>query len=71
MGQGTDELWTLDDLAAFLRVKVSVARFWLRSTDVPYIKIGKQIRFDPDEIKSWVEGQKVRQMSGVNELRRI
>ncbi|MBW8486698.1 helix-turn-helix domain-containing protein [Actinomadura parmotrematis] len=47
----TAELWTIDDLARFLRKKKS----WVYENyreQFPYYKVGQQIRFDPAEIRA-------------------
>jgi excisionase family DNA binding protein len=50
-----DKLLTIDDVAKVFSVEPSVVRYWMRTTNIPYVKIGKQIRFDPGDIKVWVE----------------
>lgn len=52
-----DKLWTVDDVADFCRVRPSVVQYWVRNTDIPAIRLGRQIRFDPQTIREWVEGQ--------------
>lgn len=47
-------LLTVEELALCVKVKPSVVRFWLHNSDIPYIKIGRQIRFDPKEVKEWI-----------------
>ncbi len=51
-------LWTIENVAEFCQVKTSVVKYWLKNTDIPYIKIGKKVRFDPKDIKSWISEQK-------------
>lgn len=53
-----ESLWTIEDVASFCRVAVSVVRYWVRSSDIPYIKLGRQRRFDPEDIKLWIEERK-------------
>lgn len=53
-----DCLWTVEDVAAYCRVNVSLVKSWLRSSDIPSIKLGRQRRFDPEDIKQWIREQK-------------
>jgi len=59
MNKQTENLWTIEDVAEFLQVKPSVVKYWIYSRDIPYIKIGKFYRFDPVEIKEWVNNRKI------------
>ena len=54
----TEQLWTIEDVAEFCRVKVSVVRYWVQQREIPFIKLGKFYRFDPKEVKEWVEEKK-------------
>lgn len=53
-----DCLWTFEDVAAYCRIKVSLVKHWVRSSDIPSIKLGRQRRFDPEDIKQWISEQK-------------
>jgi len=55
----TDILWTREEVAKFLKVKESVVKCWMKSEDLPYIKIGRHPRFDPVDVKQWLEDRKV------------
>lgn len=59
----TDKLWTIEDLAAFAQVKPSVVKYWLRTIDIPYLKIGRQIRFEAPAIKQWVKRKSISQIA--------
>ncbi|MGW7537537.1 helix-turn-helix transcriptional regulator [Amycolatopsis sp. NPDC054798] len=49
-----DPLWTLDDVAAFLRVSVETLRAWRkRNYGPPGRKMGKHLRYDPVEVRNW------------------
>lgn len=54
----TDKLWTLDEVADFLQVKPSVIKYWVQISEIPFVKLGKQYRFDQRDIKTWVEQRK-------------
>lgn len=51
-------LWTLEDVAEFLQVKVSVIKYWMYSAGLPYFKLGKHTRFSPYDLKDWVKKHK-------------
>ncbi len=53
-----DSLWTIADVATFCQVKESVVKYWVYNSDLPFIKLGKHIRFEQEDVKEWVERQK-------------
>jgi hypothetical protein len=71
MDNKTERLWTIEDVGAFARVRTSIVRFWLYNTDIPYIKIGKQIRFDPEEVKGWILEHDRSPRKAKKELKRV
>jgi hypothetical protein len=52
-------LWTIDEVAAHLRVPVLTVR-WLRQEGrfVPAIKVGRRLVWDARDIAAWVESQR-------------
>jgi len=54
MKHSPEKLWTVEDVAEFCQVKPSVVKYWVRNGEIPYIKIGRQIRFDSQAIREWV-----------------
>jgi excisionase family DNA binding protein len=51
----TSSLWTVDDVANYLRVVPDTIRILARRGKIPSIKIGRGIwRFNSKEIKDWV-----------------
>jgi excisionase family DNA binding protein len=44
-----------DELAAGLKVAHGTVYAWCERGLIPYIRIGKCIRFDPVEIRGWLE----------------
>lgn len=51
-----DELWTVDDMASYLRKPVS----WVYDNHKRYFhaaRAGQQLLFAPAEIKAWIRGQ--------------
>ena len=51
-------LVTIKDLSAYLTVKESTLYSWVHNGTIPFHKLNGLIRFDLDEIKSWVEASK-------------
>lgn len=50
-----EPLWTIEEAAAYFKVKESVIRYWMRASGLPYIKLGKHPRFDPIDISKWIK----------------
>lgn len=48
----TDVLWTVTDVARYLRIQPATVRALTRRGKLPAIKIGKAWRFDPRKIRS-------------------
>lgn len=45
---------TTQELASYLRVKESWVRYQIFKKNIPYIKIGRLIRFDQKLVDAWV-----------------
>lgn len=71
MNTATEKLWTIEDVAEFFQVKVSVVKYWLYNLSLPYIKLGKHRRFDPNDLKAWIEIQKTGGNMSNDVLKRI
>jgi excisionase family DNA binding protein len=52
-----EPLWTVKDVADYLRLKRETVRVMARSGKLPAIKVGKLWRFMPDDMKSFMAGQ--------------
>lgn len=49
-----DELWTVRDVATYLRVPVATIYQWRhRRCGPPGRRVGRYVRFDPDEVRAW------------------
>ena len=49
-----EPLWTVEDVAAFLRIPVQTLYQWRRKGFGPQgTRVGKYIRFDPDVVREW------------------
>lgn len=53
------QLLTIDQLAEQLGITVRHVRRLIAERRVPYLKIGKPVRFDPAEIAGWLDGSRV------------
>lgn len=54
MREAVDPLWTVDDVALYLRVPVKTLYQWKwRGEGPPVRKMGRHLRYDPAEVKSW------------------
>ena len=71
MNTATEKLWTIEDVAEFFQVKVSVVKYWLYNLNLPYIKLGKHRRFDPEDVMTWIEIQKTGGNMSNDVLKRI
>lgn len=48
----TEPLWTVEDVANYLRLKEETVRMMARAKKIPALKVGKAWRFRVSEIKS-------------------
>ena len=58
MKSTVSELWTIQEVADFLKVKTSVVKYWLQTSYIPFVKVGKHYRFDSNDIRAWMERHK-------------
>ena len=55
---GPDELWSIQEAAAFLRVPVGTLYQWRhRKIGPSAFKVGRHLRYDPAAVRSWVLDQ--------------
>lgn len=52
-------LWGKREAATFLSIGVSTLERLMAKGDMPYARIGGQVRFDPDLLRSWATEQMV------------
>jgi excisionase family DNA binding protein len=50
-------LWTAIDVAAFLRVSRSWVYHRAESGELPYLRVGGLLRFDPEAIRNFARGE--------------
>lgn len=53
--RANQKLLTIDEAADFLNVKVSRLRSAIFKGDIPYIKLGRLVRFDPKDLIKWID----------------
>ena len=56
-GDGQDAvngLWTIDELASFMRLSRKAAYALVASSEVPRVRIGVRLRFLPQAVQEWV-----------------
>ena len=53
-------LLTPAEVCAVLNVKVSTVYAWVSTAHIPYVRLGRLIRFDLKDVIAWVEKQKVK-----------
>lgn len=59
MNQMTNEPWSsLEEVAVYLGVNKDTIRNWIKKTDIPARKIGRQWKFKISEVDAWVKSGK-------------
>ena len=52
-------LWGVEQVAEYLDVTVHAIYKWrVRGLGPPAAKVGRQLRYDPEDIRAWLESQK-------------
>jgi excisionase family DNA binding protein len=54
------KLLTPEDLSDILQVKLSTIYYWTHIGKIPFMKIGKALRFREDEILIWLRKKEVK-----------
>ncbi|MGW3963427.1 helix-turn-helix transcriptional regulator [Amycolatopsis sp. NPDC005003] len=55
--EGADQLWSVEDVAAYLRVPVKTLYQWKwRGEGPPVSKVGRHLRYDSALVRAWVAG---------------
>ena len=50
-----DNYVSIDEIADYMGVKTVTVRSWLKKTDIPAHKIGRQWKFKRTEIDEWIK----------------
>ena len=58
MQQVTEAWSSLEEVATFLGVNKETVRNWIKKTDIPAQKIGRQWKFKLSEVDAWVKSGK-------------
>ena len=59
MDQNMNEAWSsLEEVATYLGVNQDTIRNWIKKTDIPAHKIGRQWKFKLSEVDAWVKSGK-------------
>lgn len=58
MAESLEKLWTIEQVSDFLQIKTSVIKYWVQISEIPFVRLGKQFRFDPRDIRIWIEHRK-------------
>jgi excisionase family DNA binding protein len=53
------ELVDIEEVASQLGVGIVFVRRLVAERRIPFVKIGKFVRFDPDEVATWIDEQRV------------
>lgn len=61
-----EKLLVIKDVCTFLNIKESALRKMIFENRIPYIKIGRGVRFKPSEIKKWIEKKPLNDVSKEN-----
>ena len=51
----TIPLWTVEEVANYLRLKPETVRAMTRRGELPYIKLGRMLRFRKSSIDGWLQ----------------
>jgi len=62
-------LVTIREAARYLSVSVSTLYGWVWQRRIPFVKVGRALRFDPDDLREFVEGNKQRPRKGLSSLK--
>ncbi|BCJ51246.1 hypothetical protein Asp14428_27210 [Actinoplanes sp. NBRC 14428] len=55
---GQEMCWTVAEVAMYLRVPVETLYAWRkRHYGPPAARVGKYLRYDPDDVRAWVKGR--------------
>lgn len=57
-GEGPRRLFTVQEAAQYLAVSASTLYGWVWQHRIPFIKLGRALRFDPADLNAFVEANK-------------
>lgn len=50
-----ERLWLIEDVHEYTQIPMSTLRLYTATSEIPSIKIGRHRRYDPIEIRKWIE----------------
>lgn len=59
-----DKLLTAKQVSELLEVKLDTVYDWVHRGRIPYVKLGRLVRFRKTEVFQWVESHTIRSKSG-------
>jgi excisionase family DNA binding protein len=54
-----EQLWTVADVCAFLRVGRNAVYSMAARRELPSIRVGTRVRFVPEDVRAWLERQRL------------
>ena len=61
MDNSNRKLLTIEDAAKFLSIKVSRLRTAVFRKEIPFIKIGRLVRFKEETLVDWIESKTIKE----------
>ena len=55
-----NKLLSPQELSAALSISIETVYAWTSQKRIPYIKMGRLVRFNADEVNKWLERQRVK-----------
>jgi len=53
----------IDELAQYVDISQNTLRYWVWRKQIPYLKIGKLLKFDIIEINQWLKDKRVKELA--------
>lgn len=53
-----ERLWLIEDVHEFTSIPISTIKLYTATDQIPSLKIGRHRRYDPVEIRKWLERKK-------------
>jgi excisionase family DNA binding protein len=51
----TEQMLTTEEVAHWLQVPVRTIQRWAREGSIPYLRVGRQLRFERAEVRQWMK----------------
>jgi excisionase family DNA binding protein len=65
--ENPQRLLTVKEAAQYLSISVSTLYGWVWQRRVPFVKIGRAVRFDPRDVEAFVEANKQRSRQTISQ----